>query len=91
MNNSQISSMSNTDFFCLAILIAVWYCAVFGNLDQTSTPQPLLYTPPANEMVCPDIQVKHFVGSNLKTGVKAVDACAESLNVTRPWEVAKGE
>lgn len=86
-----IGAMGGGEFICWAALIATLYCAIFGNLHQTPTPQPLLYTPPANEMVCPDLQIRHFIGSDLKTGVKVVDACAESLNVTRPWEVTKGE
>lgn len=49
--------------------------------------QPTQYQPLINaahtQMLCPDLQIRHSVASNLKTGISVVDACASNLNVVK--------
>jgi hypothetical protein len=49
--------------------------------------QPDQYTPLLakhhTQMLCPDLQIRHSVGGNLKTGIKVVDACASYVNVNK--------
>ena len=49
--------------------------------------QPTQYQPLINaahtQMLCPDLQIRHSVASNLKTGIRVVDACASNLNVVK--------
>lgn len=49
--------------------------------------QPTQYQPLMNaahtQMLCPDLQIRHSVASNLKTGIRVVDACSSNLNVVK--------
>lgn len=45
------------------------------------TQHPPLLAAPHEQMLCPDLVIKHSVKSNLTTGVEVRDACAEPLNV----------
>lgn len=47
------------------------------------TQHPALLAAPHEQMLCPDLVIKHSVKSNLTTGVEVRDACAESLNVVK--------
>jgi len=42
--------------------------------------EPLLAAP-YTDMLCPDVAIKHSVGSDLKTNVQMVDRCASYVNV----------
>lgn len=45
------------------------------------TQYPPLLAAPYTDMLCPDIAIKHSVGSDLKTDVQMVDRCASYVNV----------
>lgn len=49
--------------------------------------QPTHYQPyfigPDTDAVCPDLQIRHGVGSDLRPQVKVVDACSAHLNVIK--------
>lgn len=38
---------------------------------------------PDTDAVCPDLQIRHGVGSDLRPGVKVVDACSAHVNVIK--------
>ena len=45
------------------------------------TQHPALLASADTQMLCPDLQIRHSVASNLKTGIRVVDACSSNLNV----------
>ena len=73
--NIGFSNMSSLEFVCTCFTIA-------GTLFIFTSWQPTrhIISTPIN-MNCPDLIIRHSVESNLKTGVKVVDVCAESLQV----------
>ena len=71
-----LGAMSSLEFLSTAVALAGLVFVFSGMYNPTHHPRP---TPP--EQSCPDIQVRHSVGSNLKTGVKAVDGCSKLLNI----------
>ena len=73
---APIGAMSSLEFLSTAIAISGLVFIFSGMYNPTQYPR---LTPP--EQSCPDIQVRHSVGSSLKTGVKAVDGCNERLNI----------
>ena len=73
---APLGAMSSLEFLSTATAIAGLVFVFSGMYHPTQHPRP---TSP--EQSCPDIQVRHSVGSSLKTGVKAVDGCDERLNI----------
>jgi hypothetical protein len=71
-----IGAMSSLEFLSTAVALAGLVFIFSGMYNPTVHPRPVV-----PEQNCPDIQVRHFVGSNLKTGVKVVDGCSERLNI----------
>ena len=71
-----IGDMSSLECLCTTIAISGIIFIFSGMYHPTHHPRP---TPP--EQSCPDIQVRHSVGSSLKTGVRAVDGCSERLTI----------
>lgn len=44
---------------------------------------PALLAAPHEQMLCPDVAIKHSVGNNLRTGVQMVDKCSAHLNLVK--------
>lgn len=71
-----LGAMSSLEFLSTAVALAGLVFIFSGMYTATAHPRPT-----APEQSCPDVHVRHFVGSNLKTGVKAADGCSERLNI----------
>ena len=76
-----IGAMSSLEYICSIIAIAGIVSLFTGVYDVTHQQKSMFAVVNENEMNCPDIRVRHFVGSDLKTGVQAVNACSSHLNV----------
>jgi len=72
--------MSTLEYFSSCIALAG--IAFIFTLWQP-TQHPALLAAPHEQMLCPDIVIKHSVKSNLTTGVEVRDACASNLNVVK--------
>lgn len=72
--------MKTFEYICTVFAIAgVFFVFTLWEADRYS---PLIAYP-HTQMLCPDLQIRHSVASNLKTGIKVVDACASNLNVVK--------
>jgi hypothetical protein len=78
LDGSPIGAVGSLEFLSTSFAIAgiVWIFLLY---------RPTIYTVTIHERSCPEIvvEVKHSVGSDLKThmSTRAVDACADNLNV----------
>ena len=76
-----IGAMGSLEYICSIIAIAGIVSLLTGVYDVTHQQKSMFAVVNENEMNCPDIRVKHFVGSDLKTGVQRVDTCSRHVNV----------
>lgn len=75
--NSENGDMGTVEWLSYCILLAcLFYWADAYLFPQKNEIKQI----PATQVNCPNIQIKHFVGGDLKTGQHVVDGCAESLN-----------
>lgn len=78
--DNPIGAMSSLEYICTCFAIA-GIVFIFSGM-YTPTQHPSMFTAVnENEMNCPDIRVKHFVGSDLRSGTRAVNACSQHLNL----------
>lgn len=77
---NPIGAMGNLEYICTIISIAGIVFIFSGMYTPTQHPS-MFAVVNENEMNCPDIRVRHSVGSDLKTGVQRVDTCSRHLNV----------
>ena len=75
-----IGAMSSLEYLCTIITISGLVFVFSGMYTPTQHPS-MFAVVDENEMNCPDIRVRHFVGSDLRSGVQRVDACSERLNI----------
>lgn len=79
--SKPIGSMGSIEYistcFAIAGIVSIFTGVYNVNYQQKS----MFAVVDENEMNCPDIRVRHFVGSDLRSGTQAVDACASYLNV----------
>ena len=76
-----IGAMGSIEFISTCFAIAGIVSLFTGVYDVTHQQKSMFAVVNENEMNCPDIRVRHFVGSDLRSGVQRVDACASYLNV----------
>ena len=76
-----IGAMSSLEYICSIIAIAGIVSLFTGVYDVTHQQKSMFAVVNENEMNCPDIRVRHFVGSDLRSGVQRVDACSERLSL----------
>lgn len=81
MDVKPIGAMGSLEYICSIIAIAGIVSLLTGVYDVTHQQKGMFAVVNENEMNCPDIRVRHFVGGNLKTGVQRVDTCSKHLNV----------
>ena len=77
---NPIGAMSSLEYICTTITIAGLVHIFSGMYTPTQHPS-MFAVVNENEMNCPDIRVRHFVGSDLRSGTKAVNACSQHLNL----------
>ena len=78
--SKPLGAMGSVEYICTIISIAGLFFIFSGMYTPTQHPS-MFAVVNENEMNCPDIRVRHFVGSDLKTGVQRADACSERLNI----------
>jgi len=78
--SKPIGSMGSVEYISTCFAIAGLFFIFSGMYTPTQHPS-MFAVVNENEMNCPDIRVRHFVGSDLKTGVQRVDACSQHLNI----------
>jgi len=76
-----IGAMSSLEYICTIISIAGIVSLLAGVYDVTHQRKSMFAVVNENEMNCPDIRVKHFVGSDLRSGTRAINACSQHLNL----------
>jgi len=76
-----IGAMCSLEYICTIIAIAGIVSLLTGVYDVTHQQKNMFAVVNENEMNCPDIRVRHFVGSDLRSGTKAVNACSQHLNI----------
>lgn len=76
-----IGAMSSMEYICSIIAIAGIVSLFTGVYDVTHQQKSMFAVVDENEMNCPSIRVRHFVGSDLRSGVQRVDACSQHLNI----------
>ena len=76
----SIGAMSSLEYICTITAIAGLVHIFSGMYTPTQHPS-MFAVVNEGEMNCPSIRVRHFVGSDLRSGVQRVDACASYLNV----------
>ena len=75
-----IGAMSSLEYICTIIALAGLFFVFSGMYTPTQHPS-MFAVINESEMNCPDIRVRHFVGSDLRSGVQRMFACASYLNV----------
>ncbi len=80
MDVKPIGAMGNLEYICSITAIAGLVFIFSGMYTPTQHPS-MFAVVNENEMNCPDIRVRHFVGSDLRSGTKAVNACSQHLNI----------
>ena len=80
MDVKPIGAMSSLEYICSTIAISGLVFIFSGMYTPTQHPS-MFAVVNENEMNCPDIRVRHFVSSDLKTGVQRVDTCSRHLNI----------
>lgn len=81
MDVKPIGAMSSLEYICTITAIAGIVSILTGVYDVTHQQKSMFAVVNENEMNCPDIRVRHFVGSDLRSGTKAVNACSQHLNL----------
>jgi len=76
-----VGSMGSIEFISTCLAIAGIVSLFTGVYDVTHQQNSMFAVVNKNEMNCPDIRVRHFVGSDLRSGTKAVNACSQHLNI----------
>ena len=76
-----IGAMGSIEFISTCFAIAGIVSILTGVYNVNYQQKSMFAVVNENEMNCPDIRVRHFVGSDLKTGVQAVNACSQHLNI----------
>ena len=75
-----IGAMSSLEYICTITAVAGLVHIFSGMYTPTQHPS-MFAVVNEGEMNCPSIRVRHFVGSDLRSGVQRVDACSERLNI----------
>ena len=81
MDVKPIGAMSSLEYICTIISIAGIVSLFTGVYDVTHQQKSMFAVVNENEKNCPDIRVRHSVGSDLKTGVQRINACSQHLNI----------
>lgn len=81
MDVKPIGAMGNLEYICSIIAIAGIVSLFTGVYDVTHQQKSMFAVVNEDEMNCPDIRVRHFVGSDLRSGTRAVNACSQHLNL----------
>lgn len=79
--SKPIGSMGSIEYISTCFAIAGIVSLLTGVYNVNYQQKSMFAVVNENEMNCPSIRVRHSVGSDLKTGVQRVDACASYLNV----------
>ena len=81
MDVKPLGAMGSLEYICTIVAIAGIVSLFTGVYNVNYQQKSVFAVVNENEMNCPDIRVRHFVGSDLKTGVQAVNACSQHLNI----------
>ena len=81
MDVKPLGSMGSLEYICSIIAIAGVFSILTGVYNVNYQQKSMFAVVNENEMNCPDIRVRHFVNSDLKTGVQRVDTCSRHVNV----------
>lgn len=76
-----IGAMESIEYICTCFAIAGVFSILTGVYNVNYQQKSMFAVVNENEMSCPDIRVRHFVGSDLRSGTKAVNACSQHLNI----------
>ena len=76
-----LGSMGSIEFISTCFAIAGVVSLFTGVYDVTHQQKSMFAVVNEDEMNCPDIRVRHFVSSDLKTGIQRVDTCSRHVNV----------
>lgn len=76
-----IGAMESIEYICTCFAIAGVFSILTGVYNVNYQQKSMFAVVNENEMNCPDIRVRHFVGSDLRSGTKAVNACSQHLNI----------
>jgi len=76
-----LGSMGSIEFISTCFAIAGIFSILTGVYDVTHQQKSMFAVVNENEMNCPDIRVRHFVGSDLRSGTRAINACSQHLNL----------
>ena len=79
--SKPLGAMGSVEYISTCFAIAGIVSILTGVYNVNYQQKSMFAVVDENEMNCPDIRVRHFVGSDLKTGVQAVNACSEHLNI----------
>lgn len=75
-----LGTMSSLEFICTCIAIAGIFF-IFSGMWLPTEYDNVYAAQVDTEMHCPEIVVHHFIGSDLKTAARAIDACSQRLNL----------
>lgn len=81
MDVKPIGAMSSLEYICTCFAIAGIVSLFTGVYNVNYQQKSMFAVVNENEMNCPDIRVRHFVGSDLRSGTRAVNACSQHLNL----------
>ena len=76
-----LGSMGSIEFISTCFAIAGVFSILTGVYNVNYQQKSMFAVVDESEMNCPDIRVRHFIGSDLRSGTQAVDACSERLNI----------
>ena len=76
-----IGAMSSLEYICTCFALAGLVSLFTGVYNVNYQQKSMFAVVNENEMNCPDIRVKHFVGSDLRSGTRAINACSQHLNL----------
>ena len=79
--SKPIGSMGSVEFISTCFAIAGIVSLLTGVYNVNYQQKSMFAIVNENEMNCPDIRVRHFVGSDLRSGVQRVDACSRHVNI----------
>lgn len=76
-----LGAMGSVEYISTCFAIAGIVSILTGVYNVNYQQKSMFAVVNENDMNCPSIRVRHFVGSDLRSGVQRVDACASYLNV----------
>lgn len=79
--SKPVGSMGSIEYISTCFAIAGIVSILTGVYNVNYQQRSMFAVVNENEMNCPDIRVRHFVGSDLRSGTKAVNACSQHLNL----------